>query len=158
MTTNPKNPINPNTFDFSAAQAILQHEVDAQRLAGVSAAVLHNGGLIGSFCTGVADIGSGQPLRADHIHRAFSNTKLITAVAVLRLLDQGRLGLDDPIKAYIPALGKLRVLRPDAQALDDTDALARDITIRHLLTHQAGLSHGVFDPGTLIYNAYHAAG
>ena len=158
MTTNPKNPINPNTFDFSAAQAILQHEVDTQRLAGVSAAVLHNGGLIGSFCTGVADIGSGQPLRADHIHRAFSNTKLITAVAVLRLLDQGRLGLDDPIKAYIPALGKLRVLRPDAQALDDTDALARDITIRHLLTHQAGLSHGVFDPGTLIYNAYHAAG
>ena len=149
---------NPKLFDFSAAHAVLQQEVAAQRLAGVSAALMHNGALIDSFCTGVADFNSGQPLRPDHIHRAFSNTKLITAVAVLRLLDQGRLGLDDPIKAYIPALGKLRVLRPGAQTLDDTDALARDITIRHLLSHQAGLSHGVFDPGTLIYNGYNAAG
>jgi CubicO group peptidase (beta-lactamase class C family) len=52
----------------------------------------------------------------------------------------------------------VRVLRPGATDLGDTLPLARDITIRHLLSHQAGLSHGVFDPGTLIYNAYLAAG
>ena len=51
-----------------------------------------------------------------------------------------------------------RVLRPGATSLDDTEPLARDITVRHLLTHTAGLSHGVFDPGTMIFNAYGASG
>ena len=147
-----------NNPDFSAAHAVLQREVDARRLAGVSAAVLRHGTLIDHFCSGRADLQSGELLRPDHIHRAFSNSKLITSVAVLLLADAGHFGLDDPIKQWIPALGHLRVLRPGAQALTDTEPLQTDITIRHLLSHQAGLSHGVFDPGTLIFNAYIAAG
>ena len=145
-------------IDFSAAHAVLQREVDAQRLAGVSAAVLHRGALIDHFCTGLADLQSGEALRPDHIHRAFSNSKLITSVAVLRLADAGHFGLDDPIKQWIPAFGHVRVLRPGAQALTDTEPLQTDITIRHLLSHQAGFSHGVFDPGTLIFKAYVASG
>ena len=144
--------------DFSAAHAVLQREVAAQRLAGVSAATMRHGRLIDSVCIGQADIERGEPLRPDHIHRAFSNTKLFTTVLVLLLADEGHFGLDDPIKAWIPALGQLRVLRPGATSLDDTQPLARSITIRHLISHQAGFSHGVFDPGTLIYNAYLASG
>lgn len=144
--------------DFSAAHAVLQAEVDVQRLAGVSAATMRHGELIDSLCTGFADIERGEALRPDHIHRAFSNTKLFTTVLVLLLAEQGHFGLDDPIKAWIPAFGKLRVLRPDARALDDTEPLRPDISIRHLITHQSGLSHGVFDPGSLIYDAYHARG
>ena len=144
--------------DFSAAHAVLQAEVDAQRLAGVSAAVLRHGELIDSVCSGLADLQTGEALRPDHIHRAFSNTKLITSVVVLMLVDQGQLQLDDPVKRWIPAFGALQVLRPGATTLSDTGPLQRDITIRHLLSHQAGLSHAVFDPGTLIYNAYQAAG
>jgi len=144
--------------DFSAAHAVLQAEVDADRLAGVSAATLHRGELVDSFCTGLADQRSRTPLRPDHIHRAFSNTKLVTSVLVLMLADAGHFGLDDPIARWVPGLGRLHVLRPGAKALDDTEPLARDISIRHLLSHQAGFSHGVFDPGTLIYNAYHQAG
>ena len=144
--------------DFSAAHAVLQGEVDAHRLAGVSAATMRHGQLIDRFCTGLADIERGEALRPDHIHRAFSNTKLFTTVLVLLLADEGHFGLDDPIKAWIPGFGQLRVLRPGATSLDDTDPLARDISIRHLISHQSGFSHGVFDPGTLIYNAYHARG
>jgi len=144
--------------DFSAAHAVLQREVDQQRLPGVSAAVMRDGALIDSFCSGLADLQSGEVLRPDHIHRAFSNTKLITSVLVLMLVDQGEFGLDDPVKQWLPAFGRLRVLRPGATRIDDTEPLQRDITIRHLLSHQAGLSHGVFDPGTLIYNAYLASG
>ena len=143
---------------FSGAHAFLQHQVDAQLLAGVSMVVLKNGVPVDHFCTGLANLQTGEALRPDHIHRAFSNTKLMTSLIVLMLVDQGRFALDDPIKAWIPALGKLRVLRPGATTLDDTEALKADITVRHLLSHQAGLSLGVFDPGTLIYNAYHAAG
>ena len=143
---------------FSAAHAVLQGEVDAQRLAGVSAATMRHGELIDSFCTGLADMERAETLRPDHIHRAFSNTKLFTTVLVLLLADEGHFGLDDPIKQWLPGFGKLRVLRPGAEALDDTEPLQRDISIRHLVTHQSGLSHGVFDPGSLIYNAYHARG
>ena len=136
----------------------MQDQVDAHMLAGVSALVLKNGVVIDRFCTGMANLQTGEALRPDHIHRAFSNTKLMTSVLVLMLVDQGRFALDEPIKTWIPSLGKLRVLKPGAILLDDTEALETDITVRHLLSHQAGLSHGVFDPGTLIYNAYHAAG
>ena len=144
--------------NFSAAHAVLQRQVDTHLLAGVSVAVLRDGALIDSFCIGKADLQSGEALRADHIHRAFSNTKLMTSVLVLRLVDQGHFALDDLIKTWIPALGHLKVLRADATSITDTEPMAHDITIRQLLSHQAGFSHGVFDPGTLIYNAYHAAG
>ncbi len=145
-------------LDFSAAHAVLQAEVDQQRLAGVSAALMRDGELIDSFCTGLADVERGEPLRPDHIHRAFSNTKLVTSVLVLLLADEGRFAIDDPIKQWIPALGGLRVLRPGAATIDDTEPLRSDITIRQLLSHQSGLSHGVFDPDTVIYKAYHAYG
>jgi CubicO group peptidase (beta-lactamase class C family) len=150
--------MSPAAGDFAAAHAVLQGEVDARRLAGVSAATLRHGRLIDSFCTGLADIERGEALRPDHIHRAFSNTKLFTTVLVLLLADEGHFSLDDPIKAWIPGFGTLRVLRPGAQSLDDTEPLQRDVTIRHLMSHQSGLSHGVFDPGSLIYDAYQARG
>ena len=146
---------------WAAAHAVLQREVDQHRLAGVSAAVMRQGELIDEVCIGQADLEAGTPLRLDHIHRAFSNTKLIASVLVLMLADDGLLGpagLDQPVREWLPALGPLRVLRPGATALDDTVALARDITLRHLLSHQAGFSHGVFDPGTPIYQAYAATG
>ena len=143
--------------DFSAARAVLQRHVDGHLLAGASAAVLLNGEPVESFCTGLADIERGEPLRLDHIHRAFSNTKLMTSVLVLIAADEGRFTLDDPVKNWLPALGRLRVLRAGATALDDTEPLQQDITIRHLLSHTAGFSHGVFDPGTLLFNAYKAA-
>ena len=146
------------TPDFSSAHAVLQSAVNSQLLPGVSAMVWRDGEVIADFCTGHADIERGELLRPDHIHRAFSNTKLLTAILVLRLVDQACFALDDPIKTWIPALGTLRVLRPGATQLSDTDALQSDITVRQLLSHQAGFSHGVFDPGSVIFNGYHAAG
>ena len=143
--------------DFSAARAVLQRHVDGGLLAGASVALLQHGEPIESFCTGLADIERGEPLRLDHIHRAFSNTKLMTSVLVLMLVDAGRFALDDPVKAWLPALGTLRVLAAGAGSLGDTEPLQHDITIRHLLSHRAGFSHGVFDPGSLLFNAYKAA-
>jgi CubicO group peptidase (beta-lactamase class C family) len=144
--------------DFADAHALLEAQVALRRLPGVSVLVARQGEIIDAFCTGWADIEQGVPLRPDHLHRAFSNTKLMTSVLVLRLVDEGFFALDDPVKAWLPGFAHTRVLRPGATTLDDTEPLARDITIRHLLSHGAGLSHGVFDPGTKIYEAYHAAG
>jgi CubicO group peptidase (beta-lactamase class C family) len=147
-----------HTYNFFDAHAVLQRHVDSQLLPGVSTAIVKDGQLIDSFCTGFADIERGESLRPDHIHRAYSCTKLLTSVLVMLLVDQGYFALDDMVKKWLPALGQLRVLRTDATSLDDTMPLENDITIRHLLSHQAGFSHGVFDPDTLIYSAYAAAG
>lgn len=149
-------------YNFSAAHDALQHHVGSPFspgiLPGVSTAIVQNGQLIDSFCTGFADIERGEPLRPDHIHRAYSCTKLMTSVLVMLLVDQGYFKLDDEVKKWIPAFGQLRVLRTGATSLNETVALEHDITLRHLLSHQAGFSHGVFDPDTLIYSAYAAAG
>jgi CubicO group peptidase (beta-lactamase class C family) len=88
---------------FEAAHAVLQAEVDAGRLAGVSCATLRHGELIDSFSTGLADREAGLPIRPDTIHRAFSNTKLFTTVLVLMLAERGHWQLDDAVKRWIPA-------------------------------------------------------
>jgi CubicO group peptidase (beta-lactamase class C family) len=146
------------TTRFADAHAVLQAEVDAGRLVGVSCATLRHGEPIDSFCTGLADREAGVPMRPDTIHRAFSNTKLFTTVLVLRLMEQGHWQLDDPVKRWIPGFGSVQVLRPGATSLDDTEPLRSDITIRQLITHTSGLQHGVFDPESLLFKAYMATG
>src|SRR5215470_18410666 len=100
--------------DFSAVDDALRRRIEAQELAGVSYAVLRAGEPIARNCLGWADREDRVPLRDDHLFRAFSNTKLVTSCAALRLVEQGRFGLDDPVGRYIPALQDFQVLRPDA--------------------------------------------
>lgn len=141
-------------YDFSAVHAAMRRYVDADLLPGVSCAVLLGRDLVDLHCEGWADRENKVALRADHLFRAFSNTKLVTSCAALLLVEEGRIGLDDPVERYLPQLGKLRVLREGAKSVEDTEPARRPITIRHLLTHSSGLAYGVFDPGTLMYQAY----
>ena len=144
--------------DFSGSHAVLQRMVAQRLLPGASCLVMRNGETLDAFCTGLASLETGEALRPDHIHRAFSNTKLITSALALKFMEEGHFGLDDPIKRWLPEFGLVRVLRPGATHVQDTEPLQTDISIRHLLSHTSGLSHGVFDPGTLIYKSYIDAG
>jgi CubicO group peptidase (beta-lactamase class C family) len=96
-------------------------------------------------------------MREDHLFRAFSNTKLVTSCAALQLLEQGRFGLDDPVGQYIPALRELRVLRPGATSVEDTEPAREPVRIRHLLTHTAGFTYGFTQPDAPIAKAYREA-
>jgi CubicO group peptidase (beta-lactamase class C family) len=149
--------ITTSPYDFSAAHAALQRYVDGDLLSGVSSAVLVGRDLVDLHCAGYADIEAKIPLRSDHLFRAFSNTKLVTSTAVMLLVEEARLGLDDPIEKYISQLGKRRVLKPKATSIDDTEPAQSSITVRQLLSHSSGLSYGLLDPGTMIYKAYIAA-
>ena len=124
------------------------------QLPGVSYALLRGQDEVAAGVFGLADREAGRPMGRDTIVRAYSNTKLVTSLAVLRLHDAGLFGLDDPVAEWIPALRGLRVLRPGAQTLDDTVPLATPVTVRHLLTHTAGFGQGLFDAGTLLQAAY----
>lgn len=141
-------------YDFSAVHAAMRRYVDAEILPGVSSAVLVGRDLTDLHCTGWADREAKVALRADHIFRVFSNTKLVTSCALLKLFEEGRIGLDDPVERFLPQLAKRRVLRPGATTIDDTEPARGSITIRHLMSHSSGLSYGLLDPGTLIYQAY----
>ncbi|MEP7300622.1 MAG: serine hydrolase domain-containing protein [Caldimonas sp.] len=143
---------------FSALHAAMRAEVDQQFLPGVSTALLRGREVVDRFCCGFADREAGTALREDHIFRVFSNTKLATSCAVMLLVEEGRLGLDDPVENWIPELGGLPVLRPGATRLDDTEPARKSITVRHLMTHTSGLSYGVFDPGSLQFAAYNRLG
>jgi CubicO group peptidase (beta-lactamase class C family) len=137
----------------SYAQA-MQRYVDRDILPGVSWALLRGQDLIDQNCVGWADREKRVALRPDHIFRAFSNSKLVTSCAVLLLIEEGKLDLDDAIERTLPQLGNRRVLKPGASRIDDTVPAERPITIRHLLAHTSGLSYGLFDPGTPIHTAY----
>jgi CubicO group peptidase (beta-lactamase class C family) len=145
-------------YDFKPARAAMQRYIDGNLLSGISSAVLVGRDLVDVSCVGWADKEAQTPLRTDHIFRIFSNTKLITSCAALLLLEEGKLQLDDPIEKFIPQLANRKVLRPGAASLDDTEPAKRSITIRHLLSHSAGLSYGIFDPGTVIYKALNERG
>ena len=144
----------PTAHDFSGVHAAMRGYVDRCILPGVAHAVLRGRELIDIGCTGWADIEDRVPLRTDHLFRAMSNTKLVTSIAALRLWEDGRFDLDEPAARFVPQLAGLRVLRPGATSLDDTEAMASPITIRQLFTHSSGLSYGLLDPGTLLFKAY----
>lgn len=95
---------------------------------GLSAAVVHDQAVIWSRGFGLASVERGEPATADTLYRIASVTKLFTATAIMQLRDAGKLGLDDSVAAHLPWFA-VQPARPDAPP----------ITIRHLLTHTAGL-------------------
>ncbi|GGX38468.1 serine hydrolase domain-containing protein [Undibacterium squillarum] len=141
-------------YDFGEVNSAMQKYVDRQIIAGVSTAVLHGQELVHLHCNGWADREHQIALRDDHLFRIYSNTKLITSMAVMQLIEQGKLALDDPADYWLPQLRNRRVLRPGATSLDDTEPAQSAITVRQLLNHTSGLSYGLLDHGSLLYKAY----
>lgn len=154
LATNSFMKIISNSFDFSAIAPAMQSYVDRKILSGVSSAVLRGQDLVHFHAAGYADIENQIPLDHQHLFRVFSNSKLVTSIAILQLIEEGLLGLDDPVERYLPQLGKRRVLLPGATSIDQTEPARSSITIRQLLTHTSGLSYGLLDHGSTIYKAY----
>ncbi len=108
--------------------------------------------------TGYLDLDARTPLPEDAIYRMYSNTKLVTSVALMQFYEQGRFALDDPISDHLPAFASPMVLRPDATSIDDTVPCERPITFRHALSHSAGWSYGFIEPESVIDAAYLTGG
>lgn len=143
---------------FEPLHAAMRSQIERGFLPGVSTVVLRGREVVDRFLCGQADIEAGIALREDHIFRVFSNTKLLVSIAVMLLVEDGRLALADPVERHLPELANRQVLRPGATRLDDIEPARRPITVEHLMTHTSGLAYGAFDPGTLLFNAYAQAG
>ncbi|MVT52158.1 serine hydrolase [Bradyrhizobium yuanmingense] len=145
------------TPDFSAVRTAMQRYVDQEIIPGVSWAVLRGREVVDQQCVGFADREANTALRPDHIFRAFSNTKIFVTCAIMLLVEQGRIGLDDAVEKFLPQLGNRKVLKQGASSLADVEPAKSPITIRQLLTHTSGLSYGIFDPGTVLFKGYNEA-
>lgn len=88
---------------------------------------------------GVLDPATGAPVTRDSLFRISSMTKPVTAVAALTLVEEGLLGLDDPVDALLPELADRRVLADPGGPLDVTVPAQRPVTVRDLLTSSLGL-------------------
>jgi CubicO group peptidase (beta-lactamase class C family) len=120
----------------SPLQELLSRHIDAGTIPG-AVALLGAGEDVELVRAGVASIGGG-PMPEDAIMRVQSMTKVITAVAALRLVTAGRLGLDRSLVDWLPEITDRQVLRTPTAALDDTVPARRAITLRHLLTNTSG--------------------
>lgn len=122
-----------------ALAASLQPYVDRHELAGAVALVAGKDGVLSVECVGYANIGENKPMTEDALFWIASQTKPITAAAVMMLVDEGKLKLDDPIEQYLPEFRGQMVIAEQ----DDQHVLlrkpARPHTVRDALSHMIGM-------------------
>jgi CubicO group peptidase (beta-lactamase class C family) len=128
-------------------RAVMQQLVDEGRVSGLVTYVARNGRVAHLEAFGKADVEAGRPMQKDTIFRIASQTKALTSVAVMMLVEEGRIGLADPVSRFIPAFAKTTVaVPPPPGAVEGTPVSVvpakRQITIRDLLTHTAGIGYG----------------
>ena len=121
--------------------SMLQGAVDRGEIAGAVALVLRDGRPVYERAIGWADREARRPMRIDDVFRIASQTKALTSVGIMSLVEEGKLGLNDPVSLYIPAYERTTVA-----SRSDTGRVVvparRRITVRDLLTHTAGISYG----------------
>ena len=135
----------------------LQQYVDQQRVAGMVTIVVRNGRTVHVEAFGQRDVESGAPMQTDTIFRIASMSKAITSVAAMMLIEEGKLLLSDPVSKFIPSFAKTTVIVPPPPgAVPGTPVSVvpakRQITVRDLLTHTAGIGYGA-GPAEALYKA-----
>lgn len=136
----------------AALDQAMRQLVEGRSTPGITALILQEGRPAWRGGFGVREAGNPAPIGPDDLFRYASMTKPVTSVAVLILVEDGKLGLDDPISRHLPAFAGLRVRQPDGALVPAT----RPSTIRELLTHTAGFSYGFINRPGLV-EAYRAA-
>ena len=118
---------------------VMQGYVDDGRIAGLLTVVARRGKIVHFETTGMRDIENKKPIEADTIFRIHSMSKPITSVAVMMLYEDGHFQLDTPVSDFIPQFKDMKVYNADQTEILDAK---KEITIKHLLTHTAGLTYG----------------
>lgn len=123
--------------------ALVQQYVDSQWIAGATLLFARNGKIFYQEAIGYSDVSKKKPLKNDDIFRIASQTKAITSVAVMILMEEGKLLLDDKVSKYLPSFARPQVLdkfNPVDSSYTTVPAKG-EITIRHLLTHTSGIGY-----------------
>lgn len=127
-------------MDFLALTAYLD-SLKVVGMPGCDLAVYRDHRQIYRHHTGFRDCEAGVPMDGSEVFRLYSATKLHTCTAALQLIEQGKMGLDDPVSEYLPAFGTLSVLENGR-----IHAAYTTLTIRHLFAMQGGFNYDLCSP------------
>ena len=113
----------------------LQHYVKDQVMAGAVLLVADKDAVLDLEALGWSDIAAKKPMRVDDVFWIASMSKSVTAAALMMLVDEGRVRVEDPVEKYIPEFRTLKVRQPDGSLIPPS----HPITIREILSHTSGM-------------------
>jgi CubicO group peptidase (beta-lactamase class C family) len=140
---------------------MMKRHIAAGEISGGVTLVARHGRIAHFEATGVTDIESKKPMSKDSVFRIASMTKPVTGVAIMMMMEEGKLRITDPVSKYIPSFKDLKVAvaqpRQGQPAADEpagppkfyTVPAEREVTIRDLLTHVSGLVSGNLSTATI---------
>ncbi|WP_419213523.1 serine hydrolase domain-containing protein [Maribacter sp. X9] len=139
---------------------MLKEEVSQGHIPGAVALIARKGKIVFYNAYGKDNGETSRPLQKDAVFRIASQTKAITATAVMMLWEEGKFQLDDKISKYIPEFGEAQILDTfnEADSTYTTKPAENQITIRDLLTHTSGIGYGMIDGDDRFRKIYAKAG
>jgi CubicO group peptidase (beta-lactamase class C family) len=127
---------------LSRLNSHLERYVDDGRLPGFHVVVSRRGKVAHQHLYGMRDLEASLPVTSDTMYRIYSMTKPITSVALMMLVEEGKLLLSDPVSSFIPSFGATRVWRGGSVLKPITEPMTEPMLVWHLLSHTAGLTYG----------------
>jgi CubicO group peptidase (beta-lactamase class C family) len=145
---------------LAKVSAFFKNEVDTGKIAGAIVLIQQHGKPIYHQSFGVQDVVSKAPITDKTIFRLFSMTKAITAVVAMRLVEDGKIKLDDPVSKYIPSFADVKVgvekIAADGSKTLELVPPRRPPTILDLMRHTSGITYGFYGD-SLVRKTYAAA-
>ena len=119
----------------------LEENIKAGRFPGFITAVARKGKVVHFETQGYSDVEKQIPLQKDSLFRIYSMSKPVTGVALMILLEEGKVRLNDPVSLYIPEFANTEVMVVNEDGTTSREKLKRQITIRDLATHTSGIAY-----------------
>lgn len=120
----------------------LRKATDARGYLGAVSLVVGDDDVVQSQAYGYRDLARSSPMRTDSIFRIYSMTKTATTIAVLMLMEEGRLNLDDPVEKFLPEFAHMQVFAGGTADAPQLRPAQHKLTLHQLLTHTAGFATG----------------
>ena len=136
---------------------LITKDIEENKIPGAVVLVGNEKEIVFQRAYGTKNPETNEKYKVDDIFRIASMTKAITSIAVLKLWEDGKIGLDDPIEKYIPEFKNVEILESFSKEDTSYTSIARTkkITIRQLLTHTSGIGYGFIDGKQSIKAIYH---
>jgi len=132
-----------NTTGVKSLDSLLKAFVDNKKLSCVAAFVAKGGNVVYKKAFGMKDIENQIPATVDDYYILFSQTKAITTVAFMTLVDKGLVSIDDPVSKYFPEIPNLVVTKVNEDGTYETRSAKSPMTFAHLMSHASGLNAGL---------------
>lgn len=127
----------------------MQRHIDDGHVSGVVMLAHRNGEEAFASVQGLQDVEAGTPMQRDTIFRIYSMSKPVAAVAILMLVEEGKVRLNDPVSLYLPEFSDVKVMRDPAGSPADVVEPNRPMVVRDLLTHTCGVPYDFTAPPAL---------